>query len=115
MAITKRKSTNNRYSRFVQGGDSTVYVDRIGWWERREFAKDQSDVPFTITPEYDRRPSKLANDLYGKSQYMFFILQYNGILDIEVEFVAGNVILLPIPERAKYDLFNKQTGGVSPQ
>ena len=114
MALLKKRSTNNQYSRYVQGGTTTEYSTRLGWWERRIFSRDVSDIDFEITPEYHLRPSKLALDMYGRSEYMFFILQYNTIMDINEEFVTGKVIKLPLPERVAYDIMTKNIGGVSP-
>lgn len=104
------RSTNKSGSRYVQGGETTVYQERLGWWERRSMPKDVSDANFIITDEYDRRPSKLAYDHYGKSGLMWFILQYNVILDINTEFVSGARILLPQPARVELELLNRQPG-----
>ena len=96
--------TNGRY---LQGGVTTVNGNRLGWWERKIFAKSLMDIPFTLIRKYDRRPDILALDMYGKSNLMWFILQYNNISDVNVEFVAGAVIMLPTKGRLTTELLTK--------
>lgn len=105
------RSTDRTRSRYTQGGATDIYPTRLGWWERRTFPKDLSDEVFTIPKKYHQRPHKLAFDKYGFTEYMSFILQYNGILDINTEFVEGNTILLPTPQRVSLDLLTKSIGG----
>jgi hypothetical protein len=105
------KSTDRSKSRYVQGGTTDIYPTRLGWWERRTFPKDISDEVFTITTKYHQRPHKLASDKYGFVEYMSFILQYNGILDINTEFVEGAIIYLPTSQRLSLDLSAKTVGG----
>ena len=109
--MTFRRSVDDFNSRYVQGGTTDMYPNRAGWWERRKFTKHDSDVEFTITDNYDKRPHKLAYDIYGRDDYFFIILQYNNILDINEEFVAGKIILLPTPNRVMMEFFTKRTGG----
>jgi len=101
-----KRSIDNRYSRYVKSGITTQHKTRTGWWERKKFTLSDSDDEYRIEAEYHQRPSKLALDRYGKSEYMFFILQYNNILDIQAEFIEGNVIRLPTPERVHQDLLS---------
>ena len=105
------KSTDFKSSRYVQGGLTDVYPDRLGWWERREFVKDDSDIEYVIEAQYHRRPDKLSFDFYGTPFYQTFILQYNSILDDVTEFVAGNTILLPTRQRLNLDIMNQAPGG----
>ena len=109
---TQPKSTENRRSRYVQGGETSVYSNRLGWWERRDIPNYDDDIVITISQLHDRRPDLLAADLYGTPSLQWLVLQYNNILDINTEFVAGKEIRLPSEERVMLDLLNQPIGGV---
>lgn len=100
--IQNTKSTQQRNTRYVAGGQTDVFVNRLGWWERKPFAKDSSDTMFVITSRYSKRPDLLAADVYGKDIYMWVILQYNTILDINTDFVEGKTISLPQASRVLF-------------
>lgn len=102
------RSDQQYLGRYSYGGTSTVSGNSITWWERSSFSTSSTDVPFTITKSYALRPDKLAYDMYGKASLMWFILQYNNIVDINEEFVVGNTILLPTKTRVFTDLLKKQ-------
>lgn len=106
------KSTLNPRSRYVHGGTTYEYADRLGWWEREIFQPDSEDEEFTITPEYDKRPDLLSKDKYGTRRYFWIILQFNNIFDINEEFITGKVIRLPSPHRVLIDITNKTLGGI---
>lgn len=101
------RSINNRDGRYVQGGRTHQLADRMGWWERTNLARSDTDVTVTIQSKYHRRPDKMAFDVYGKASLMWLILQYNNIIDINEEFVTGATIILPTPSRARAELLNK--------
>lgn len=102
------QSSLNRYnSRYVQGGTTEQLSDKLGYWERKIFPKDSSDITVEIDGKYDRRPWMLAYDLYKDTSLTWFILQYNNIVDVEVEFVVGSVITLPTPFRLRVGLLSK--------
>jgi hypothetical protein len=42
---------------------------------------------------------------------MWLVLQYNSIVDINTEFVAGESIILPTFERAQTQILTKSVGG----
>lgn len=109
-----RNSVLNRTSRYVQGGLTDRYSNRLGWWERdlETFEPQSDDVFVEITPTHDRRPDKLAADYFGRSTFMWIVLQMNNIVDINEEFVAGKTIRLPEPSRATLSFANKRTGGL---
>lgn len=109
-------SIEGRDSRYVQGGDTEKYENRLGWWERDLDTIQQStdDVFVVIGPDYDRRPDKMATDMFGRPTMMWMILQYNSIVDINEEFRSGKRIRVPEPSRAQLTFLNKPTGGVSP-
>lgn len=108
-----RSSVQNRESRYTQGGETDVYRQRLGWWERdaETFQHDASDLFITIPRAYDRRPDRLAFDYFGRASLQWLILQYNNIVDINEEFVAGKQIRVPDPSRVSLTFLNKKTGG----
>jgi len=114
MAITPNKnSVLNKDSRYVNGGDTIVYPNRLGFWNRIVLPPSDDDIPFTITSEYNLRPDRLARDLYGKATYMWVILQYNNIVDINEEFVTGAQLKLPTFQRLSLAILIKKSGGVT--
>lgn len=84
-----------RYSRYKKGGTT----DSTGFWTGKTFTKSYDDLKITISKKYHRRPDSLAEDIYGSSEVMWFILQYNDMIDVYTEFVEGTVITLPTPIR----------------
>jgi hypothetical protein len=105
------KSTDDIKSRYIQGGLTDVLPNRLGWWERRLLDTNVTDIEYIIEPKYHNRPDKLSSDLYGTPFYQTFILQYNNILDDLTEFVEGNKILLPTPQRLSMDIMTQPLGG----
>jgi hypothetical protein len=116
MANNRDSSVENREARYVQGGETDVFENRLGWWERdlETFSFQASDLFVTIAPQYDKRPDRMAFDMYGRSGLQWLILQYNSIVDINEEFRSGKEIRLPDPSRATFSFLNKKTGGVPP-
>jgi len=51
-----KKSTDNRNSRYVQGGSSEVHSIRIGWWERQIFERQDDDIRFVVGASDSKRP-----------------------------------------------------------
>jgi len=109
--MTGKSSVDDFNSRYVQGGLTDVFPNRLGWWERRTFASHPTDKEFVIPAEYHQRPDKLAYDIYGRTDYYFFLLQRNNIIDIFDEFVTGKTIFLPTPTRMSLEFMSKQPGG----
>lgn len=109
--MAKKTSVASRDSRYVQGGITYTRPTRISWWERTNFKKREDDIVLTITPQHSKRPDKLAYDLYGKSTLMWLVLQYNNIVDINLEFITGKEIKLPSKRRVSLELLNNSTGG----
>ena len=104
MTIT---SLDRRKSRYIQGGRTETFANRLGFWDRKIFERDSSDEKLIITAKYAGRPWVLAHDRYKDVNYTWFILQYNNILDIETEFVAGATIFLPTPYRLRIGLMSQ--------
>jgi len=115
MAITPlgkiTNSTDSRDSRYVQGGTTDRYSNRLGWWERRELPKSYDDLSFTISPELAGRPDQIAYRFYKKDKLAWLVLQYNNIVDIEEELAAGKTIILPSPQRVLMGILTQSTGG----
>lgn len=110
--MRRTSSVNKRNSRYVQGGTTTTFPLRLGFWERLVLLEDDDDIFHTITNRQDRRPDLVADDLYGKPDLAWLVLQFNNIVDLNLEFRAGTEIRLPIPDRAFFDMLNRPTGGV---
>lgn len=103
--------TNITKSRYVQGGTTERFPRRVGWWERRELPKDDSDITLILLPDEDRRPDLVAYKMYGQTSLMWVVLQFNNIVDIETEFRTGVEIRLPTQRRLMLDLLTKSPGG----
>lgn len=104
-------SSNNHKSRYTQGGLTDRYPNRLGWWERREIPKDDSDITLIITSAEDRRPDLIAFNMYGQPGLMWVVLQFNNIVDVETELTTGTEIRLPTQRRLMMDVMNQSTGG----
>jgi len=100
------RSDQQPLGRYAIGGKVSYVGGKHGWWERTIFARSDTDVPFTITPKYAGCPDKLAKDVYGKELLMWFILQYNNIIDVNTEFVTGAEIMLPTVGRVFTELLS---------
>lgn len=91
-------SVNRKDTRYVQGGTTTVNTKNVGWWERdgklAEIADDDIIV-YSLPVSYAGRPDLLSFDLYGSNNLEWVILQYNSIVDVNEEFVAGARITAP--------------------
>lgn len=104
---------NKKYSRYTQGGQSTISIDnKVKWWERTVIKKSGDDLIVEIIPRFNIRPDRMAFELYGKSELGWIILQYNSIVDINDEFITGKFIKAPHPNRVIFDILNKETGGI---
>lgn len=108
--MTFRRSDQQRNSRYSQGGTVELIGNNIGWWERHVYQRSDSDVVFTVTSRYARRPDLLANDLYNTPILQWFILQYNAIVDINEEFIEGSTITLPTKARLFGELLARRPG-----
>ena len=105
------KSTDNRNSRYVQGGTSEIYNNRTGWWERRKFERRDDDLVFVVGTSEAGRPDLISQAVYGKAIYAWLVLQYNNIVDVETELVVGKTLFLPTQQRLILDIITKPTGG----
>lgn len=116
MALTiddiNTKSTDNRNSRYVQGGVTEIYSNRTGWWERRIFERHDDDIRFIVETREAKRPDVIAQTVYGKAIYAWLVLEYNNIIDVETELLPGAEIFLPSRARLILDIITAPTGGV---
>lgn len=107
----KANSTDIFNSRYTQGGTTERYPTRLGWWDRRDLPRSVTDTTLVLTVRYHQRPWVLAFDRYGDERLEWLILQYNGILDVNEEFVTGKEIILPTLQRVKLEMFGNPVGG----
>lgn len=90
-------STKN--GRYVLGGVTEVSSHAIEWWEKKLVLKDPGDLLYTLEEQYVTRLWLLADALYNDPELEWVILQYNDILDPELELVAGLQLILPTIEK----------------
>lgn len=97
---------NNKRGRYYVGGDTDIFANRLGWWERDlsilEHAID--DVQYLITKAVEFKPNLVSQDVYATTQLEWLVLLYNNIVDINEEFIAGRTIQLPSPTRAMWQI-----------
>ena len=105
------RSTNNKNSRYLQGGTTDIYPNRLGWWERRTIGSALDDIRVQVEDREEGRPDLMAFRIYGNAKYAWVILQANTIVDIEEEFVRGATFLIPSPSRVSLQLFSSSPGG----
>ncbi len=106
-----RNSADQSKSRYTQGGVVDRFQNRLGWWERFTLPRRSDDVTFIITRQYERRPELVAFSMYGQVSLMWLVLQYNQIVDINTEFVAGKTLVLPTFARVQTNILSQQVGG----
>lgn len=104
-------STENRNSRYVQGGLTDIYNNRLGWWEKRKIKEQDDDFLLAVLEHEAGRPDLISQRVYGKAIYAWLVLQYNNIVDPETELVSGAVIRMPTQTRLVLDIITKPEGG----
>ena len=104
-------SADQQFSRYVQGGLTDRYNNRLGWWERRTLEHRIDDIQFVVTSGFAGRPDLIASMVYGQDKYAWIVLQYNNIVDIATELVPGKELLLPAVNRLMLDILNQPVGG----
>jgi hypothetical protein len=100
-------SMNTRSGRYKQGGNTDTFPARLGWWERRPMSKALDDITFKLTSKYINRPDLIAFDVYGRSKLMWVVLQYNNIVDTNLELVEGRTIYLPSVRRLQTEILTR--------
>lgn len=108
---------NEKNGRYVRGGATEVSAKFLEWWNKRDVPKDISDIVYVMEEKYVGRPDLLSYTFYGDVGFWWIICQYNGILDPQVELVAGRELL--IPTQSKVDIYYKvdpaTVGGIPSQ
>jgi len=104
-------SAEQQHSRYVQGGETDRFSNRLGWWERRVIPHDDNDYRITIARFEEGRPDLISHGAYGTAKYAWLVLQYNNIVDLNTELTAGTETLLPDEARLVLDILTRTTGG----
>ena len=96
-----KSSVLKKNTRYIQGGYTQILPRALGWWEKfQTLTTDEvTDIRFVITTEFALRPDKVGYMVYSRNDLGWLVLQYNNIVDINTEFVAGKEIILPSPVR----------------
>lgn len=104
--FTKKSSLDSVRGRYSKGGDTEVFPTRLGWWERdlsfMGYKVDDIEYLITITDQYS--PDIISRNVYQRDDMGWLILQYNNIVDIMEELVAGRIIRMPSPQRVISDI-----------
>lgn len=108
-----QNSLNNKFSRYVGGGETESANGMIEWWERANLQSSDTDTVYTVENFYEGRLDLIASVFYNEPRYWWVIAQYNNILNPFSEIVAGRVLLIPSKERMPMLLNTKQGGVVS--
>ncbi len=115
MAITFKDrttiATDQRLSRYVQGGLSDKFNKRVGWWERFAMPQSNDDIIYIIENSVDKRPHLVAKKVYNQVRLSWLVLQYNNIVDIETEFRTGTELKLPTQQRVFTQITSHPVGG----
>jgi hypothetical protein len=100
-----KSSLDQKNCRLVQGGTTEMDGNFLAYWEKKEILDNQlDDQIFTITADYAFRPDKISYKLYGRSDFMWIVLQYNNIVDINEELGIGVVLTVPSYGRVLYNI-----------
>jgi len=109
-----QNSLFNKYSRYVAGGTTEQANNKIEWWEKTIFERDETDIAYAIEKFYEGRLDLIASAFYNEPRYWWVIAQYNNIMDPFSEIKEGRILLIPSKERLPLLLLTKQ-GGVTSQ
>lgn len=104
-------SVFSKNSRYVQGGLTDTYDNRLGWWERIAFNQRTDDFRTAVRPGEEGRPWKIAHRIYNRDGLGWLVLQYNNIIDINEELIVGRQLVLPVPQRVDLSIMVRPTGG----
>lgn len=85
--------------RYIQGGKTDAFSNRLGWWERVVYKPAFDDIAYTISGGEAGRADLIAYRLYQQANLAWLVLQFNNIVDPTVELQAGTTIQLPTPSR----------------
>lgn len=106
---TDKSSLNVPYSRMSIGGTVDVLNNGsvLGWWEKKEIEHDAvDDITITVPKNMECRPDIISYLMYKREDLAWLVLQYNNIVDINEELIAGSIITLPSYQRVMYNIIN---------
>lgn len=109
---SRNQSVQQPNSRYVQGGQTTKFRDRTGWWERRLFEERVDDFQIVVSSSEEGRPDKIAYNIYQKANLAWLVMQYNNIVDPIEELTTGTRLTLPSYSRVMLGILSRSTGGV---
>ena len=103
---TNKSSLDSKRGRYLTGGITDIFSNRLGWWERNidDLTRALDDVTYVITKDREFKPSLVAFDVYNTTELEWLVLMYNNIVDINEEFIVGRYLQLPSPARALYQI-----------
>jgi hypothetical protein len=103
---TNKSALDNKRGRYYVGGDTDVFANRLGWWERdlTILVHAVDDLQYLITKPVEFKPNLVSFDVYKTTALEWLVLLYNNIVDVNEEFTAGTTIQLPSPARALWQL-----------
>ena len=95
----------------LQGGETEVFKDRLGWYEKRtDIEKNRyDDTIFTLTKKYEHKPWLVSKMFLDREDLDWLVLEYNEIVDIMEEFVVGREIRIPSKNRTDFSILTKST------
>lgn len=91
-------------TRYRNGGTTEAFPTRIGWWERRVISRSVDDIVLNVSVRQAFRPDIISNDVYGTPMLAWLVLQYNNIVDVNVELGQGAVLYLPQKSRVMFNV-----------
>lgn len=103
-------STQVTRGRYVGGGTTETNNGFLEWWERYSFAKDASDIVYTVENAYENRLDLISSMFYNDTGLAWLIAQYNNIIDPMTEVTAGRLLLIPQKDRVSFMLGNRKGG-----
>jgi hypothetical protein len=89
-----KSAMNSKRGRYLTGGDTDIFSNRLGWWERdlTILTRALDDVTYLITKDKEFKPSLVAYEVYNTTELEWLVLMYNNIVDINEEFVTGKYL-----------------------
>jgi hypothetical protein len=111
--VTSLRQRNGRYS---QGGYTDhhpeifgveSFPERLGWWEKRNIARNYDDIFLVIPKSTEGRPDLISYHVYGEPVYGWLVMQYNSIVDPIQELKRGITIRLPTPSRLRIYIISR--------
>jgi hypothetical protein len=91
-------------NRYKSGGITDKFPNRLGWWERNTYSRSVDDVVVQVSVRQAYRPDIISNDIYGTPMLAWLVLQYNNIVDVNVELGRGAVLYLPQKSRVMFNI-----------